>query len=106
MRKNETARAKILNDNSHKFCLYIYTKNHSVMGYFTGFYTHQGDKYVGAVEDINDDKVKFFTVEHTNDKAEKLHNDFFSRGDIITICDYYNRKVSSYDGISWWNHKE
>lgn len=88
-----------------KYCIKIMTKNHSIMGFFTGYYSHQGDKYIKSTNDVNNEKIKWFKNLITlKKKIEKLFiNNLKINSDSVYIMDEKFTVVCSYNGNMWNN---
>ena len=89
-----------------KFCIRFFTHDYSITGFFTGYYIHQGDEYLGGAENINCENVKWFkNLNSLKKKVENIFSDnrFISYYDSIAIYNEHEQKILSYNGITW-NH--
>lgn len=89
-----------------KFCIKFHTHNYSITGFFTGYYTYRGDKYLGGNDDINNEKVKWFkNLKLLKDKVEGMfiEHGFVNFSDEIYIYNERNQPILSFNGIVWHN---
>ena len=87
-----------------KFCIRFFTHDYSITGFFTGYYRYQGDQYIGSLENINCEQIKWFkNLNLLKKKVENIFSDnqFINYSDSITIYNEHEQKILSYNGITW-----
>ena len=83
------------------YCLKLKAGNYSFHNdYFTGFYKHQGDYYISATKDFQNEKIKVWkSVKSAEKQALNLFELYLNKfDDVIEIVNEYGETVKTIEG--------